>query len=108
MEKRNKTVRQSAEIEFSKLAVIAMESLPESALNSLKRYLDIIHTDLSSPRLSGKLSKFRNPLGENIYTLRFSVKFRAFIKINENKVTVLDIVNHNDLRKFFGKGGNHA
>lgn len=101
-------MRNPIEIEFSKLAEIAMDSLPEPALNSLMKYLEILHHDLKSQYLQGRILKLRNHLGESIFTLRFSTKFRAIITIKENKVRVLDIVNHDELRKNFGKGGKYA
>lgn len=101
-------MKKPVELHLSKLAEIKLFSLPERTLKQFEHYSTIIKNDFNSSDLHGKLFKFRTPVASNIYTLKFGVKYRAIIKLEENQITIIDIVNHSELRKIFGKGGQNA
>jgi hypothetical protein len=64
--------------------------------------------DLLDPALKGRLMKVRHPKNETLFSLRFSIKYRAILDIQGSDVSILDIVNHDNLIKLFGKGGKYA
>lgn len=101
-------MKQPVEIQLSKLAEIALSSLPERTLKQFENSISILHDNFKSSHLHGKLYKFRNPLGESIFTLKIGSKYRAILKVDGSLITVVDIVNHSELRKLFGKGGKYA
>ena len=96
-------MEKQTKIEYSKGAIIGMSSLPLRSLKSLKASLAAIQDDFNTPLIKNKFHKLRTNIGVDLFSLKIGVKYRAIIKVQDDTLIVLDIVNHDALRKFFGK-----
>jgi hypothetical protein len=92
-------------IEFSRLAGVAFDSLPEDSRSEAGRLLDILEHDMDSPIVKDLF--FQVPLpgaSPNYYFLMIGTRFRAFIKVFHDRLLVWDIFAHEPLQALFARG----
>jgi hypothetical protein len=93
-------------IEFSRLAGVAYDSLPEDSRSEVSRLLGILSIDIHSPRMQDLFFRVPNPnTPDNYYFLKIGTHFRAFIKVFSDRLLVWDIFAHEPWATLFAHKG---
>jgi hypothetical protein len=101
--KTNKSYFNVKEIEFTRAAENALTSLENKVQIKAFQLLKTIATNFTSPVLEGKVNKLIEPT-RNLYVAKLNPKLRIIVELQEDKVKVVDILNHDLLKRYF-KGG---
>lgn len=91
------------QIEFSKAAENALTSLDQNEQEKAINLLNAISENITDPVLIGKINKLTGS-GFNFFAIRLSLKLRIIIEILEDRVNVIDILNHDLFERYFNKG----
>lgn len=90
------------QIEFTKVAENALTSLDPKEQEKAIKLLHTISESITDPVLIGKINKLTGS-GINLFAIRLSLKLRIIIEILEDRVNVIDILNHDLFERYFKK-----
>ena len=89
-------------IEYTKVAENALTSLDPKEQNKAIKLLGMVSENMTDPHLDGKLNKLTGS-DINLFAVKLNIKLRIIIRILEDKVNVVDILNYDLLEKYFKK-----
>lgn len=90
------------QIEFTKAAENALTSLDPKEQEKAIKLLHTISENITDPVLTGKINKLTGD-GINLFAIRLSLKLRIIIELLEDRVNVIDILNHDLFERYFKK-----
>jgi Txe/YoeB family toxin of Txe-Axe toxin-antitoxin module len=91
------------EIEFTKAAENALTSLDIKEQDKAMHLLQVIASNITDPSLTGKINKLIGP-AQNIFAIRLNLSLRIIIELHEDRINVVDILNHDLFERYFKKG----
>ena len=94
------------EIKYTKAAHIALGSLIPEARFQFDMLIDMIKTDITNEYLKNKLQKLSSSSAFNLFSLKINGKYRGLLQIDDQSITVADIVNHESLKQLFNHKQN--
>lgn len=90
-------------IEFTKAAENALTSLDSKEQEKAIQLLHVIASNMTDPFLTGKINKLVG-FTENIFSVKLNLRLRIIIELHEDKINVVDILNHDLLERYFKRG----
>jgi hypothetical protein len=90
------------QIEFTKAAENALTSLDLREQKKAIRLLHTISENITDPVLTGKINRLTGS-EINLFVIRLSLKLRIIIELFEDRVNVIDILNHDLFKRYFKK-----
>lgn len=91
------------EIEFTKAAENALTSLDVKEQEKAIQLLHVIASNITDPFLTGKINKLIGP-AQNLFAIKLNLRLRIVIEFHEEKINVIDILNHDLFEKYFKRG----
>ncbi len=91
------------EIEFSKAAENALTSLDLKEQKKTIRILQTMSNDMSDSYLRGKINKLVGTT-RDLYAIKLNLKLRVIVELQDEKINVIDILNHGLFERYFKRG----
>lgn len=91
------------EIEFTKAAENALTSLDIKEQEKAIQLLHAVASNITDPFLTGKINKLIGP-SQNLFAIRLNLRLRIIIELHEDKINVIDIINHDLFERYFKRG----
>jgi len=91
------------EIEFSKAAENALTSLDLKDQKKAIQILQTMSSNMSDPFLAGKINKLIGP-AQNLYAIKLNLRLRVIVEVQDERINVVDILNHDLFERYFKRG----